>query len=85
MSGNGGAKNVKADSGIVVIESATSSQVEKALKDGHCVTKSGGEYHILIETGGSGKTAKSSSLKKRQPNRNQNQERNTKNLFDSIL
>jgi hypothetical protein len=40
LSRNHKAKDIKASSNMVVIVSATSSQVEQALKDGHCVTKS---------------------------------------------
>jgi hypothetical protein len=60
-----GSKDVKSGSGVAVIASATSSQVDQALKDGYCVAKSRGEYYILIETGNSGKTSSGSSSKKK--------------------
>jgi hypothetical protein len=65
MSRNQNANNVNDDSDMVVIESATPSQVEKALKDGHCVTKSGGEYYIFIKTGRNSKPSSNSSSKKK--------------------
>jgi hypothetical protein len=65
MSRNQNAKNVNDDSGMTVIESATSSQVEKALKDGHCVAKSGGECYIFIKTGCNSKPSSNSSSKKK--------------------